>query len=321
MTDWRRLLSEHCDGYLAARLLALVAPALLLALAGGGEAALQGGMLAVCCLIAMERGALGWRAGLLQAALALAGCFFMAGLWRWPLAFALGCGAAAEAACRLGARQARWRSAANFTFIPALYLGCEAAQSSEQGMAALLPAVPWLAAGALAACWLHGVAGRRAGMADKPGAAPETGVAFVCVGLLAWLAAHFQLPCGQWLVWSGASVCVGGFAAVRAKCWQRCSGALLGVPAGMLAALALHPTPALLMLLGAATMLTLALFRAYRPAFAARSALAALHLSLVGGMAAVRLIDVGLAAALVLLVWGVGQWLAEEKGEFSRGGR
>ncbi|POZ60148.1 FUSC family protein [Chromobacterium alticapitis] len=311
-TRLRRLWSEHCDGYLAARVSALIGPALLLGLAGGGERALQGGMLAVCCLIAMERGRLDWRGGLVQAALALAGCLLLAGLWPWPIAFALACGAAAEAAGRLGARRARWRSVANFTFIPALYLGYAAAQPSGRGAAALLPSLPWLAAGALAAWLLHGLAGRGGAPDGKPGAAPQTGVAFACVGLLAWLAAHFQLACGQWLIWSGASVCVGGFAAIRAKCWQRFSGALVGVPLGMLLALALHPWPGLLMLLGAAAMLTLALFRAYRPAFAARSALAALHLSLVGGAAAVRLLDVGLAAALVLLVLAAGAWLADQ---------
>ncbi|WP_434632243.1 FUSC family protein [Chromobacterium sp. CV08] len=310
MAALRRLWAEHCDAYLAARVSALILPALLAALAGGGEAALQGGMLAVCCLMAMERGRLGRRGAAVQAGLALSGCLVLAGLWRWPAAFALACGAAAEVGGRMGARQARWRSAANFTFIPALYLGCEAARPGGPGVGEWLSAMPWLAAGALAAWLLHARAGRCDAPPDKPGAAPRTGVAFVCVGLLAWLAAHFQLSCGQWLVWSGASVCVGGLSAIRDKCWQRCSGALIGVPAGMLLALALSPSPEWLMSLGAAAMLTLALFRAYRPGFAARSALAAAHLSLIGGAAALRLFDVGLAAALVLAVLAVGQWLA-----------
>ncbi|MGC0153176.1 FUSC family protein [Chromobacterium vaccinii] len=310
MATLRRLWAEHCDAYLAARVSALIVPALLAALAGGGEAALQGGMLAVCCLMAMEHGRLGRRGAVLQAALALAGCLALAWLWRWPAVFALACGAAAEIGGRMGARRARWRSAANFTFIPALYLGCEAAQSGGSGAAELWPAMPWLAAGALAAWLLHALAGRCAPPQDKPGAAPRAGVAFACVGLLAWLAAHFQLPCGQWLVWSGASVCVGGLSAIRDKCWQRCSGALLGVPAGMLLALALQPSPESSMSLGAAAMLTLALFRAYRPGFAARSALAAAHLSLIGGVAVWRLFDVGLAAALVLATLAAGQWLA-----------
>jgi hypothetical protein len=313
MAALRRLWTTHCDGYLAVRVLALIGPALLLALAGGGERALQGGMLAVCCLIAMERGRLGWKMGMVQAALALAGCLLLSRLWAWPLVFALACGAAAELAGRLGARQARWRSVANFTFIPALYLGCEAAQAGAPGLTELWSAWPWLASGGMAAWLVRGLAGRRDAPASQPGAAPQTGVAFACVGLLAWLAAHFQLPCGQWLVWSGASVCVGGFAAIRYKCWQRCSGAAIGVPAGMLLALALQPSPALLMFLGAAAMLTLALFRAYRPAFAARSAFAAAHLSLLGGAAVIRLLDVGLAAGLVCLMLAAGYWLAQAR--------
>ncbi|AVG14970.1 FUSC family protein [Chromobacterium vaccinii] len=302
-------LARHCDGYLASRSAVLLLPALAMALISGDPRWLSAGMLAVCCLIAMERGRLGIRAAALQAVLALAGCLLLAWLWRWPVWFALACGLAAELGCRLGRRRAAWRSVANFTFIPALYLGYEMA---ERG-AVLSAELPWLAGGALAAWALHLLAGRVGGAERKPGESPAFGLAFVCVGLLAWWAAASRLPYGQWLVWSAASVCVGGWAAVRSKSWQRVSAALIGVPCGVALGLALSDSAPLAWAMAAAGMLSLTLFRAYRPAFAARSMLAAAHLTLVGGLGLARLLDVGAAAALVLLVLAVGGWLASPR--------
>ncbi|OHX12427.1 FUSC family protein [Chromobacterium sphagni] len=310
MASWSRQLAARCDGYLAARVAALILPALLLGLASGDERWLKAGMMAVCCLIAAERSLLGWRAAAGQALSAAAGYLLLATLWRWPWAFALACAAMAELGCRLGARQARWRSAANFTFIAALYLGCEAA--AAPGMDPLA-ALPYLALGGAAAVLLRGIGGRPGplpGSASAPGVSPTLGLAALCVGPLAWLAAHYRLPHSQWLVWSAASVCVGGLAAIRAKCWQRASGAMLGVPCGVLLGALLPASAASLMLLGAGALLSLALFRDYRPAFAARSALAAAQLTLIGGAAALRLLDVGLAGALVCLMLALGQWLA-----------
>ncbi|AOZ50763.1 FUSC family protein [Chromobacterium vaccinii] len=302
-------LARHCDGYLAPRSVALLLPALGMALIDGDPRWLSGGMLAVCCLIAMERGRLDASSSLLQALSALGGALLLAWLWRWPAWFALACGLAAELGCRLGRRRAAWRSVANFTFIPALYLGYEMAERGASASAEL----PWLAGGALAAWALHLLAGRRGGAERKPGESPAFGLAFVCVGVLAWWAAASRLPYGQWLVWSAASVCVGGWAAVRSKSWQRVSAALIGVPCGVALGLALSDSAPLAWAMAAAGMLSLTLFRAYRPAFAARSMLAAAHLTLVGGLGLARLLDVGAAAALVLLVLAVGGWLASPR--------
>ncbi|OQS46370.1 FUSC family protein [Chromobacterium violaceum] len=302
-------LARHCDGYLASRSAVLLLPALAMALAAGDARWLSGGMLAVCCLIAMERGRLGALASLVQAGSALGGVLLLAWLWRWSAGFALACGLAAELGCRLGRHRAAWRSVANFTFIPALYLAYEMAERGASPLAEL----PWLAGGALAAWALHLLAGRRGGAEHKPGEAPAFGLAFVCVGLLAWWAAANRLPGGQWLVWSAASVCVGGWSAARDKSWQRVSAALVGVPCGVGLGLLLNDSAPLALGMAAAGMLSLTLFRAYRPAFAVRSALASAHLTLIGGMGLARLLDVGAAAALVLLVLAVGGWLASPR--------
>ncbi|MEO9453911.1 hypothetical protein [Chromobacterium phragmitis] len=307
MASIARALGRHFNGYLAARVTMLLAPFLAAGLATEDARWLSGGMLAACCLIAMEKGRLSGRAGLAQASLAVLGSALLAWLWKWPTGFALACALAAEWSCRLGGRRAAWRSAANFTLIPALYLGYEMA---ERG-ASVGRELPWLAGGALAAWALHALAGRRDGAEARPGGRPAFGVAFACVGLLAWLAAANRLPYGQWLVWSGASVCVGGWAAARDKSWQRVSAALIGAPCGMALAGLLSGGFAQATALGAAGILSLALFRAYRPAFAARSALAAAHLTLLGGLGLARVLDVAAAAALVLLVLSVGGWLAD----------
>jgi hypothetical protein len=214
-----------------------------------------------------------------------------------------------------------FRTLGNWVFIPAVYLACEVregASASEAlrhaGMIVLSSPI------ALAlACGIQIYDQRRrkdAATSFGPPAAewflPALATA-MAVFAAAALVEILDLAQGQWVMWSAASVVVGDLSASTGKLKQRAIGALVGVPLGFLAGIALPQSRIGYALAVLAATLTLISFSRYIVGFGLRCFFIALAASFAGGASGIaeeRVANVitggsfGLiAVALTEIVW------------------
>jgi hypothetical protein len=216
------------------------------------------------------------------------------------------------------------RTPGNYVFIPALYIACEVAEighgsAIERGLAFLpylgLALVPVLLLSAAEHALerehnvgrvQHFVRIQRRG-SDFGRAMPiAEGVAAIAgaVAIAAVFAEWRHAPHAQWVVWSAASVVTGDVAGTRRKLGDRATGALLGVPFGLILALAVPHAHWVLRAAGICGVLTLIIFRLYPIAFGARCALISLAMSVTGELsgAAERIENVLIGGAIGLVL-------------------
>jgi Fusaric acid resistance protein-like len=171
----------------------------------------------------------------------------------FPPLFVAGCAAMASASILLTARGAKLQSLGIFTFIPALYLACEAAEAAAphqfvaEGTAflpflvvALLPVLLLTAYDHICACgpevnrlqhfkrilrWSE--------LGVRTFYAEATIAAALAVAVAASAVEWWHIEHGQWVIWSAASVVTGDAASGHKKLRDRVTGAIVGVPFGI----------------------------------------------------------------------------------------
>jgi hypothetical protein len=213
------------------------------------------------------------------------------------------------------------RTLGNWVFIPAVYLACEVREgvSASEAMrhAGLIIMSSPVALALVCAIQIydqrrHGNAATSFGSPAAEWFLPATATA-MAVFAAAALVEILNLEQGQWVMWSAASVVVGDLTASTGKLKQRAIGALVGVPLGFLAGLALPQSRVGYAIAVLAATLTLISFSRYIVGFGLRCffiALAASFAGGAGGIAEERIINVliggtfGLiAVALTEIVW------------------
>jgi uncharacterized membrane protein YccC len=239
-----------------------------------------------------------------------------------PPLFALAAAVIAAAAILLTAKGHRLRTPGNFVFIPALYIACELAETGQGGaFAGGIAFLPYLAFALLPVFLLSAVENARDCAPRTPqaahlvrvrrlsgdfGSAVPIGESLAAIVGAVALAALFiewrHAPHAQWVIWSAASVVTGDVAGAQRKLADRAVGALVGVPIGLVLALAAPHTPGMLRIAGIGGLLSLIVFRRYPVAFGTRCALIAFALSIAGELngAAERVENVLIGGAIGL---------------------
>lgn len=213
-----------------------------------------------------------------------------------------------------------FRTLGNWVFIPAVYLACEV-REGVSASEALRQAGVIIVSSPIA---LGLVCGIQIYDQRRPSAAPSFGPSAAgwllpaCATALAVFAAAalveiLNLAQGQWVMWSAASVVVGDLSASTDKLKQRAIGALVGVPLGFVAGVALTESRLGYALAVLAATLTLISFSRYIVGFGLRCFFIALAASFAGGASGIaeeRIANViiggvfGLiAVALTDIVW------------------
>jgi len=304
MTALLRQIDRTVDTRSLARAVLVLAPLVAAALSTGNPQWMYAALVTASAFIAMERTGLA-PLGVALHGLAI-GTGFLALVATIPLPplFALASAAMAAGTVLLTAKGDRLRTLGNFTFVPALYLACEFAETGGRSAFVLARAfLPYVALAILPVLLLstaeHGCERerpirylvhlgslRRAGVDLGAPASYWEGMIAVAlaVGLAALFAEWHHVPYAQWLIWSAASVVTGDAASARRKLGDRAAGALVGVPAGVICGLLVPHASWLLRLAEICAVLTLTGFRIYRVGFGARCACVAFALTFVGQM-------------------------------------
>jgi hypothetical protein len=314
------------------RAIPLLLPLLALSIWTGNTLWLNAAVVTISTFLAIERVHLAPLGVLLHGAAILAGfCLLYIDLDS-PIAFVLGCALMAVGAIALTARGAKLRSLGNFTFIPALYLALETAGTgagnanlhmANPHMAQAIQLLPYLGAALLPSLALSLYDHLRIGPASQGSPAPriillrhagDLGAQLPCreamlavalaVAAAAALVEWRQLDYGQWVIWSAASVVTGNAATAQIKLRQRVTGAIIGVPLGIIAGVALPHTALTGEIIAIASMLTLVSFQRYTVGFGARCACIACIFMVAGqspAIAAERIANVTLGGMLGVL--------------------
>ena len=264
------------------------APLLGTALATGDPVWLRAGLVGVSLVLGWLESGL-TPIGVTMQAMAITALFLLLAATRdHPVLFALIAAAAACAVVRLGCFGARLRTTGAFSFIPAVYLafdisakhpGLHMAMSSLPAIAASLAsvfAVMFIGQG----CWRAKLGRRRTAVIPDWGSArahalPMTAAA-LSVGLVTALVLCLPLTSGQWAVWSALSIVTADPGREGRKLRDRCIGACLGVPVGVLLSLALPGGRFVEAGAMLAAMMTLVAIRHYLVCIASRWALVAI---------------------------------------------
>ncbi|HHK8216329.1 TPA: FUSC family protein [Serratia marcescens] len=303
----------------------MLAPLLALTLATGNVDWLKASVVTISLFIVFERVELAPLGVMLHAAALLSVFMTLLYAMRAPATFILACVFAAAAAVGISACGGKLRSLGNFIFIPALYLACEIAEGGThapmiQRAWALFPYL-WVAALPVLAlaliehrqraylpfenAWRHYLKlHRNEGFGARVACGEALLAVIFAVGLSAALVEWRQLDYGQWVIWSAVSVITGDMATTRNKLRQRASGALMGVPAGILLGYLIPHSDMGYELLTVATMLTLVSFHRYALGFGVRCACIACALIIAGKapeIAAERAFNVLLGGGIGLL--------------------
>ena len=294
----RRVASEFQTEAVSHALIAL-APTLALAAVTGRQGWLQATLVTVSAVVAERTAHLAPVGVLLHGTtIALGFLLLLTSLAIPPLFVAATC-ALASASILITNRGSKLRSLGNFTFIPTLYLACEIGESvdGKRLLTAGLSYLPYIVVAVLPVA----VLAVRAHARDRDPGVPKlrhlrrvlrrtfdhgvrarTGEALLAVVLAVASASaiveHQHLDHGQWVIWSAASVVVGDFRSSRRKLYDRCLGALVGVPIGTVVGLLLPQSGSIRTTAGLGAVLTLLAFRHYIVGFATRCALIALIL-------------------------------------------
>lgn len=256
-----------------------------------------------------------------------------------PLAFVAGCALMAALTIWVTSRGETLRILGNFTFIPGLYLASELAEHLAHTPAAftseaisVLPylmaaIVPVLVLGVIDALgttpppgrsrWQHLAHLRREFSLGERKPTLEAMIAVALgVGLAATLVEFGHLDHGQWVVWSAASVVTGNIMTVPRKFRDRATGAVIGVPLGILAGLALphdHIVFGFAVVIG---VLTLAAIKTYVLAFGIRCAMAAVAILAINEstvIASERLLNVVAGSGIGLVMVLAVHWVMRER--------
>ncbi|QOG18701.1 MULTISPECIES: FUSC family protein [Bradyrhizobium] len=214
-----------------------------------------------------------------------------------------------------------FRTLGNWVFIPAVYLACEvregvSASEALRHAGVIIVSSP-IALALVCAIQLYDQ--RRGGTAATSFGPPaaEWFLAALATAMAVFAAAALveilNLAQGQWVMWSAASVVVGDLTASTGKLKQRAIGAVVGVPLGFLAGLALPQSRVGYAIAVLAATLTLISFSRYVVGFGLRCFFIALAASFAGGASGIaeeRIVNVliggtfGLiAVALTEIVW------------------
>ncbi|WP_035666273.1 FUSC family protein [Bradyrhizobium huanghuaihaiense] len=215
-----------------------------------------------------------------------------------------------------------FRTLGNWVFIPAVYLACEvregvSASEALRHAGVIIVSSP-IALALVCAIQIYDRR-RRDGAASTSFGSPADAwflpalATAMAVFAAAALVEMLDLAQGQWVMWSAASVVVGDLAASTGKLKQRAIGALVGVPLGFLAGMALPQSRVGYAVAVLAATLTLISFSRYIVGFGLRCFFIALAASFAGGASGIaeeRIVNVliggtfGLiAVALTEIVW------------------
>jgi hypothetical protein len=214
-----------------------------------------------------------------------------------PSAFVGATMAIAAASILVTAKGHKLRPLGNFTFIPALYLACEAAEGTPRGAlldrglaflpymaAALVPVIVMATAEHvrdrdLGVSHIRHLTSFRRRVVDH-GVATSFVEAMLAVALAVACASSIvewhHLDHGQWVIWSAASVVTGDAASARRKLGDRIIRAFVGVPIGVTSGFLMPHNGIVLELATIGAVLSLVAFRRYPLGFGLRCALIAL---------------------------------------------
>ena len=283
-------------------------PILLAALVTGDEYWLSALIVTISCFIAFDSASLAPTGVLLHGLVVLAGFLALFFALQVPAMFVIGCAVLAAITTGITRYGSGLRSLGSFTFVPALYLACEAAENCPpalfpQRAAQLLPyygaaILPVLVASLVVHSRNESFRGgdilarltrlRGDGDLGERRLAGEAVVTVVlAVSIAAALVEWLRLDHGQWVVWSAASIVTGDIITARRKLRDRFGGALAGVPLGIVLGFVLPHATIAYLLLTAAIPLTFVAFRRYWVGFGARCACIACALVLSGQSVAI----------------------------------
>jgi hypothetical protein len=265
-------------------------------------------LISICTTITQERLSLAPVGVVLHGMAIMFGFIVLIAASAAPPLFVGLCAMMATAAVWLMSKGHLLRSLGNFTFIPALYLACETIERSapRQLTMQMIQVLPYIAIGLLPVVLLaahqHSVSTRQplfltlshrahiqVRLSHKAEYGQRRGVLEACiavtcaVGLAATLVEWQALDHGQWVIWSAASVVTGEAGTEHKKFHNRITGALIGVPLGVIIGCWLPHIP---LVYGGgilAGLLTLIAFKRYIVGFGARCLFIALTLTVGGG--------------------------------------
>ncbi len=259
-------------------------------------------MVAISAQIAWERTGLAPLGVILHGVAIAAGFLLLFFALLVPALFVAACALMAAGTIRLAAEGSKFRSLGNFTFIPALYLACEMGENLPHDLywPTALAFFPYIALAIIPVIIQAGIEHMRAGRAHPDGLRhlirltrdkshgnrspylEDMAAVILAVGTAACLVEWQGLDHGQWVIWSAASVVTGDTASSRLKLRDRTTGALIGVPVGILLGFAMPHSAIAYGLASLGAILTLVAFERYVIGFGTRCALIALALLLSG---------------------------------------
>jgi hypothetical protein len=299
--------------------LLLLLPTAGMALATGDEIWLRAALVTICSFIAAYRGGLTPETTALHALGIQAGWLLLWASMPFAPWFGVATALLAVIALRFVGTSERRRPIGLFLAVPAIYLSFQfnheqpdASLDHALGDAMILlegsmPVVVWTLLTA------------RRPVHDMPAAEPfdptftwPSLLVPVGVGITAWLAVRWQVPSGHWLVWSSLVVAYGGPQASWGKFMDRAMGAAFGAPSGALAASFLQGGHVVAIVAMLAAILTLVTIRRYVVAYAVRSALIVLFITLAfedRWIAMTRVADVVGGGVIGMTCYGIAVWL------------
>lgn len=290
MQSLSRLIKQEIKFPALAGAALVLAPLILAAAITGQPIWLRAGLIAISTFIGMERAGLAPLGVLLHGLAIITGFMALLCALILPALFVLGCAILAAGSILLTAKGEKLRSLGNFTFIPALYLACETSENTAPQLA-IRHGIAFLPFAALAL--LPGLAystvlhfrrrdrtqsalrhlrrlSRHIDLGEKKPWLESAIVVALAVMAAASLVEWRHFANGQWVIWSAASVVTGNYASTGVKLLKRGTGALIGVPLGILFGRLLpHDLFAYDLTVLAAT-LTLVAFNRYIAGFTAR---------------------------------------------------
>jgi hypothetical protein len=321
----------------------VLAPLIIAASITGQPIWLRAGLVTISTFIGMQRAGLAPLGVLLHGVAIITGFIALLCTLTVPALFVFGCAIMAAGSILLTAKGEKLRSLGNFTFIPALYLACETSENMAAKLAirhgiAFLP----FAALALLPSLAYSIAlhfrkrdraqgylrhmrqlSRHIDLGEKKPWLESAIVVALAVMAAASLVEWRHLANGQWVIWSAASVVTGNYASTGIKLLKRGTGALIGVPLGILFGQLLpHDLFAYDLTVLAAT-LTLVAFNRYIVGFASRCMFIAMAFIAAGesvSVAAERVVNViigGLIGyAFVFAIHALEQMRTEKEAAF-----
>ncbi|MHC8372806.1 FUSC family protein [Pseudomonas sp. MDT1-85] len=283
----------------------------------------------ISAYIGRERSGLAPIGVLLHGAAIAAGFVILVASLAVPVVFVMCTAALASLSILLTAKGAKLRSLGNFTFIPALYLTFEVSDRAPNSglMAYAVHFLPFIIAAVLPVILLAVI--EHIGVKPVDGSViahfgkifsrkefghPVSGgeamlTVAIAVAIAAAVVEWLQLPYGQWVIWSAASVVTGNVNSGNKKLYNRILGAIIGAPLGICLSFVIPSSAITVPLITVIGLLTLVGFRRYVVAMSIRCACAALGVALIthsdplAALRAINIITGGLLGGAA--AWGV----------------